>query len=239
MKNALTLIAALAIAAVCVRLGFWQLDRHRERTAAIESRLARSALPEVTWHTQVPSDTAGLTGRRVRVTGRWGDPSSDVILRSRSMDGRPGVELLSAFLVGDPGAVEGAGDAVMVVRGWLPAADGLSPQLARAGTRRTANELSGTLISSREGRGGAPVWAETDAGPRLALGGVDLDVIADSLGLDPSPHVILADWDGSGGFGPPRELPTDGGPHLSYAVQWFSFAVIGLVGTAILLRRRR
>ena len=29
------------------------------------------------------------------------------------------------------------------------------------------------------------------------------------------------------------------GPHLSYAIQWFSFAVIALVGAAILLRRDR
>jgi surfeit locus 1 family protein len=36
---------------------------------------------------------------------------------------------------------------------------------------------------------------------------------------------------------PPPEL--DNGPHLSYAIQWFSFALIALVGTAALLRRPR
>jgi cytochrome oxidase assembly protein ShyY1 len=29
------------------------------------------------------------------------------------------------------------------------------------------------------------------------------------------------------------------GPHLSYAIQWFSFAVVALVGSAILVRRDR
>jgi surfeit locus 1 family protein len=45
---------------------------------------------------------------------------------------------------------------------------------------------------------------------------------------------------------PPRGLPRrwpepalDGGPHLSYAIQWFSFAAIALVGTAALLRTRK
>ena len=36
---------------------------------------------------------------------------------------------------------------------------------------------------------------------------------------------------------PPPQL--DDGPHLSYAIQWFSFALIALVGTAALLWRSR
>lgn len=42
--------------------------------------------------------------------------------------------------------------------------------------------------------------------------------------------------------GLPRRWPTpalDNGPHLSYAIQWFSFALIALVGTAVLIRRGR
>src|SRR6266487_35375 len=42
--------------------------------------------------------------------------------------------------------------------------------------------------------------------------------------------------------GLPRRWPLpalDNGPHLSYAIQWFSFAVIALVGTAVLIRRGR
>jgi surfeit locus 1 family protein len=33
--------------------------------------------------------------------------------------------------------------------------------------------------------------------------------------------------------------PLDDGPHRTYAAQWFSFAVIVLVGTALLVRRER
>jgi len=42
--------------------------------------------------------------------------------------------------------------------------------------------------------------------------------------------------------GLPRRWPLpalDNGPHLSYAIQWFSFALIGLVGTAVLIRKGR
>ena len=42
--------------------------------------------------------------------------------------------------------------------------------------------------------------------------------------------------------GLPRRWPLpalDNGPHLSYAIQWFSFALIALVGTAVLIRKGR
>ena len=42
--------------------------------------------------------------------------------------------------------------------------------------------------------------------------------------------------------GLPRRWPPpalDNGPHLSYAIQWFSFALIALVGTAALIRKGR
>jgi surfeit locus 1 family protein len=33
--------------------------------------------------------------------------------------------------------------------------------------------------------------------------------------------------------------PLGNGPHLSYAVQWFSFAAIGLIGLVVVFLRRR
>lgn len=55
------------------------------------------------------------------------------------------------------------------------------------------------------------------------------------------PFVIQA-----GGKDPARGLPRrwpapvfDNGPHLSYAIQWFSFALIALVGTAVMIRKGR
>ena len=42
--------------------------------------------------------------------------------------------------------------------------------------------------------------------------------------------------------GLPRRWPMpafDNGPHLSYAIQWFSFAIIALVGTVVLIRKGR
>jgi len=55
------------------------------------------------------------------------------------------------------------------------------------------------------------------------------------------PFVIqLEGRDPPGGL--PRRWPPpvfDNGPHLSYAIQWFSFALIALVGTAVMIRKGR
>jgi cytochrome oxidase assembly protein ShyY1 len=52
-------------------------------------------------------------------------------------------------------------------------------------------------------------------------------------------YVVLQD---TGSASTPARLPPPqlgNGPHLGYAVQWFSFALIGLVGTAVVLLRTR
>jgi surfeit locus 1 family protein len=35
----------------------------------------------------------------------------------------------------------------------------------------------------------------------------------------------------------PAPVLDDEGPHLAYAIQWFSFALVGIVGYAMLIRR--
>ncbi|WP_419948990.1 SURF1 family protein [Candidatus Palauibacter sp.] len=243
-RKILLCAVAIALSAVFVRLGFWQLDRHGERSAGLRGRAERAEAPQLEWTGpgDVSPDTAGLIGRRARLLGRW-DRAGEVILRSRTLDGRAGAELLTPFLVGgEPGQV------VMVLRGWLPAPDGLHPDLAAAppdpaspagepSGATFAAEVAGVLISSRNGRGGQPLRVEVAGRPRLAIAGLDLDLIRAESGLDPTPHVLRADDPPLDAvLRPARAVETDAGPHLSYAIQWFSFAVIALAGTAILLR---
>ncbi|NIQ52124.1 MAG: SURF1 family protein, partial [Gammaproteobacteria bacterium] len=106
-------IAVLVVAAVCVRLGFWQLDRlqeRRDRNAVVEARMA---MPPVAL-AGLPSDTAGLVHRRVTLAGGY-DHAHDLVLAGRSMGGLPGVYLYSPLRLGT--------GAVLVERGWLPSAD--------------------------------------------------------------------------------------------------------------------
>jgi hypothetical protein len=104
---------AVAIAAVCVRLGFWQLDRHRQR-------VARNAVIEVRMG-DVPVDvTLGVDPetfeyRRARVTGVF-DYTREVIEQGRMVNGIPSVYVVTPLLTG-------SGRVILVERGYAISPD--------------------------------------------------------------------------------------------------------------------
>ena len=93
----------------------------------------------------------------------------------------------------------------------------------------------------------AEVWGLGVAAPR-APGDVDPAALGDSLPYPLLPFVLqqlpadTPDAGGAGGAAPrvyrwPAPELSDG-PHLSYAIQWVSFAVIIVVGSVALARQR-
>ncbi len=107
------------------------------------------------------------------------------------------------------------GSAVLVDRGWVPSPDAFHVDQALYREPDTVTVTGIALIPPR-GRG-------------------DVDV----KGF--LPFVIQLETP-ERARGLPRRWPApafDNGPHLSYAIQWFSFAVIALVGTAVLIRKGR
>ncbi len=237
-NNVILGIIAVAAASLFIRLGMWQLARHEERTGGVETRAERMQEPLLEWTEpeSVPPDTTGFLGRRARLTGEW-RPESEVILHSRTLAGRAGVEVWTPFLIGGSPA-----HVIMVVRGWLPSADGMRPDLTSAAPPASVDPsvVEGVLISSRDGRGGQPIRVQAAGRSHLALAGLDLELLRAETSLDPIPHVLRADDPPPTAIlKPARPLIEDTGPHLSYAVQWFSFALIALGGTAILILRAR
>ena len=236
VRGVLAVLFALAVAAVCVRLGFWQLDRLAQRRAANHLVEGAMVLPEIELRdsfASVARDPSAYIYRRVRLRGSY-DPSREVVLRGRSEGGNPGVHLATPMLLGGEMAV-------MVNRGWVPAADAASVDIrpfAEPGTR----EVGGILVA-------AP--ATTDAEPlEVTVAGTRLHTFArlplDSLraaGPDVLLPLYVQQLNGTPPAGPlPRRVgvpPLEEGPHLGYAVQWFSFAVVALGGLAILLLRNR
>lgn len=82
-----------------------------------------------------------------------------------------------------------------------------------------------------------------DADPSLVRA-INVEEIGASLvGYDLVPAYLLlqAQEPGQdGGLPVPPEMPElTEGPHLSYAIQWFSFATIAVVGYVVLVRRDR
>ncbi len=71
-------------------------------------------------------------------------------------------------------------------------------------------------------------------------GDVDPARLRDSLPYAVLPIVVQLDETAAGapaGMARWRTPALDNGPHLSYAIQWFSFAVIAVVGTVALFRK--
>ncbi len=258
MTRGRVVFAALAVilSALFVRLGIWQLDRHTQRLDEAGLRDSRSALPPLDLSSaadddpSVFSEVEELRWRGVRLAGRY-DREHEIILRSRALAGRPGVELLTPLLLDAPDDRERAGvagaSAVLVLRGWLPAPDGLRPRLADAWppgwptdpTRGTVT-VEGVVVPGSEAEA-APLRVEIEGTEYTALAAVDLEAITDLLPYGAAPFYVRATEPGvlGPGMAPPPPLEAGSGPHLSYAVQWFSFAVIALVGTAVFLRKER
>ena len=193
----------MLVAAGCVRLGFWQLDRLHQRRARNAELAARLALPAVEISRQPLADS--VRQRRVRARGVW-DYGAEQVWPGRSFEGTPGVALITPLRLAD-------GSAVLVDRGWAPSPDAFHVEHARYREPDSA-VVQGIALLVPRGRGDVRTTGY------LPFVIQQLEPVA-SRGL-------------------PRRWPApalNDGPHLSYAIQWFSFAAIALVGTAALLWR--
>lgn len=256
-RRTITFVAlAVAAAAVCIRLGFWQLDRHAERRAANELRAERLELPPLLLDVETARSAAealaleadgepadSLLWRRVELRGRW-DFSRELVLRNRSFQGLPGVHVVTPLRLASDPETE-TGPAVLVRRGWMPAPDGLTADLAAgrpdaSGADGGAERVEGIVLPPESGVDErAPPVYEIGGEEHAALVRLDPRAAADALPYPVAGFSVLATRPRVAGDAmrlvPPPE--PDPGPHLMYAVQWFSFAAIAVVGTFFWLRR--
>lgn len=236
LRGVVAAVLVLTMAAVCVRLGFWQLDRLEQRRARNAAVRAAQAQPPVALDAATfaaaSADAESWAWRPVEAAGTF-HHAGDLLLRGRGREGRPGVHVASPLVLAD-------GRVVMVDRGWVPAPDAATAN-ARAfrttGPVRVAGVLRPMEVSPdgglpAEGRAdGDSTWRRIDLGAARARSpGAVLPLYLQRLPASAdSPSPPLAE--------PLPELSQ--GNHLSYAVQWFSFAVIGVVGLVILIRKRK
>src|SRR6266850_6926909 len=89
---------ALAVAIVCVRLGFWQLDRLGQRRARNAIVAARLALPPLRVERGTPPDST--RNRRLIARGVY-DFAHELISPGKSLDGTPGVSLVTPLRLDD------------------------------------------------------------------------------------------------------------------------------------------
>ena len=238
LRGVLATAFVLAMCAVCVRLGFWQLDRLQQRKArnqVQEQALRMSTLDYDSMTAEaIERDPAVFLNRRMRAAGSY-DPSGEVVLRGRADEGRPGVHLVT------PLVVPGVPRALLVNRGWVPSPDAATVDArpyAEPGTRT----VEGILMEIPRGtkNGGEPA---RNGGGAPSYRRLDLDVLR-RVERRPIVRLYLQQLPGadSASRRPPVRVslpPAGNGPHLSYAFQWFSFAAVGLVGLVVVFLRQR
>ena len=227
------LVFVLVVVVTCVRLGIWQLDRLDQRRA-FNAQIERGLAAE-------PTSLDALGGeaedayRRVRVTGTY-DPEHEVLWYGRALDGRPGHHVLTPLVYGSEQTTPGV--AILVDRGWVPAeldTTPVAPAAAPSGTVTVTGFLlpaegGGDLVIDRDPSG--RVLTVRHADPAALDGEVPYELWPLALHLQGQSPAQAGDLPA---LVPPP--PLDEGPHLSYAVQWFTFATIALVGYVILVRR--
>jgi surfeit locus 1 family protein len=221
-KTVVFVALAVGLAALFVRLGFWQLDRLGQRKAYNAQLSARMS------QAPVPFEQLGDAGsaRRAFVEG-VPDHANEFVQTGRSRNGSPGVYVIT------PVRRPGSNRAVLVNRGWVYAPDAATADLVQWRENRT--RYSGyTMVPAggQPSRGGAPGRRAT-----RTLSATDIAALVPY----PTEPLILVSRDSSGPGAPARlaDIELTNGPHLSYAIQWFSFATIALVGAGIVVRRAR
>ncbi len=239
-RAAVRTLLVLAATAACVGLGVWQLARLHEKHVLHAAQRGLLAQPPIEVTQALPGDTP-VAGRRVHVRGRW-DRSLHILLSGRTHLGAAGVTLLSPLRLA-------SGQAVLVERGWLPAADariahpehfpdstadltGIALPFARsphpvAWVRLESDSAGVVLWSARAPE--ADTAAARMAGP---LAPWLLRALPDAA----APHVLAGE---PAPLVEPYQVP-DEAMHLSYAIQWFAFAgMIGFGSLALAVRSAR
>src|SRR5690606_29565664 len=222
-------LLALALVVLFVNLGFWQLRRLDQRREYVQQVESRSQLPAQPLAEALTGEL--LEYRPVTAVGEF-DPAEEVLLRGRSLDGSPGFNVLTPLVLAD-------GSAVLVERGWVPYGSDTVPV-------ETAPPPAGTVTVT--GRLRAPHAPRPGTfGPRdPPTGELTQTYYPDVERLQPQmPYDLVPAYVELTGVEPPHplELPAPlpepdlgEGPHLGYAIQWFSFAAIGIVGYFFLMR---
>jgi surfeit locus 1 family protein len=213
-------VAALVLLAVFVALGFWQLERMREKErlfAAFEAGAGRlERLSEI--------DPARVERyARVMAIGRY-DSAHQFLLDNMTHAGRAGYRVLTPLDFGE-------GNTVLVDRGWVPlgATRDVLPNVAVAEDARSVVGRLDDLPAAGIDLPQATPLTPTGAWPRV-LSYPHMDDLQSALSRPLQPRIVLLDPAAPDGFvraWQPSSLPPE--RHLGYAIQWFAFAGLVLI----------
>jgi surfeit locus 1 family protein len=238
----LATVLVLAASAVCVRLGIWQLDRLSQRKEFNQRVTLVRQMPELNLPSKVT--LVAQEYRAVHAAGTY-DFHAQVAIRNQFHDGEYGFHLVTPLILDSAeGAGDAAGGAVIVDRGWIPAAGNSSPaDWAKYDVSGEAF-VDGVVRLSELPPSFAGLAEPT---PSANQGNVDFWTVIDIGRLQkqiayPVLPVYIQQVEPSDATNPPIPEPLNldlsEGPHLGYAIQWFGFAALFAIGYPLYARRQ-
>lgn len=211
---ALTIVFAL----VCVGLGEWQLQRRADAVTEnnrVAANYNAAPVPVADLLTTLDAFDESQKWRPVLLQGRY-LPEDQVLVRNRPLNGQPGFEILAPFRLTD-------GTVFVVDRGWL----------TTGATQDRPDVIppapTGDVSVVARVKAGEPSLGNRTTNPG-EVSTVELPLLAAQIGMPTytGAYGTVATESSAADTGTLElQPPEDEGPHLSYAFQWFVFALFG------------
>jgi cytochrome oxidase assembly protein ShyY1 len=206
-------VLVLAVCAVMLRAGFWQLDRASEKILLRQKLEAASLKPVLHIFGDLPPPET-LRYRQIRISGQYRTDKQFLLdnkIRTDAAGAQVGYHVITPFVT-DAGTL-------LVDRGWVPLGSdrGRLPEAAVDADERT---ILGTL--DVPGQGFRLGSIDSDDGWPRVIQYVDYELLSQRLDGKVYPAIIVLAGDRADGF-EANWNPLLEGPerHYSYATQWF------------------
>ena len=227
---------AVVFAIACAFLSNWQFARNEERAAQLALVERNYDAEPVPLEDVIPAGSnleAQDEWRPVRLTGSYLS-DEELLVRNRPHGGTAAFEVLVPFRLND-------GRVLMIDRGWVPPGEN-QPE---PDTVPAAPEGEVTVIARL--RPAEPLPTSGRSAPAGQVPTIHLPLIADAMppeigdALEASAYGVLVSEDPTPAAAPQAlESPSeDPGPHLSYAIQWILFALMGFIFIGYVIRTER
>jgi cytochrome oxidase assembly protein ShyY1 len=233
---AIYIALAVVFAIACAFLSNWQFSRNQERAgqlALVAENYDAAAVPLAEVIPAGGELDPQDEWRPVRLTGTY-LTDDQLLARNRPHGGTSAFEVLVPFRLDD-------GRVILVDRGWVPPGqDQPEPDAVPA---PPAGEV--TVVARL--RPGEALPSSGRSAPEGQVPTINLELAAGAISaesgaaLERSAYGVLVSEDPTPATSPNAlEAPSDDpGPHLSYAIQWILFAVMGFVFIGYVIRTER
>lgn len=214
----------VAVIALLLSLGTWQLQRNDWKNNLVEARNERTDAAPLAFEDARTLDLDALDYHRLADEGDW-DHDRSFILANRARFQTKGEELVTPLLLAPDGP------AVLVNRGWYPDGERAAVQADLEAWPNTVTGLISVHTASARVTA-AGTWT-----------GIDPTAMGAELPYEVLPWIVIEGDRVESTANPDGELPVqryaafaNTTPHMEYALTWFSLAVALIAVAAIRFR---